>query len=148
MANVIMGHDGEVRMDNAGSTGIANTVKVAEIDSFTLNMSADAIEVTAYGDSDKEYEYGLRGGTFSFSGTLASTELGTTKGQDAIQAMFLSTGSLRKPWFRVPLSTKAGSSVDHKIFRGLVTGYSLGSNVNDKQTFSAEVQITGGLQTT
>jgi hypothetical protein len=146
MANVIMGHDGEVRMDRGGSTGPGATAKVAEIDLFTLNMNADSIEVTAFGDKDKEFEYGNRTGTFSFSGTLASTEVGSTKGQDAIQSMFLSTESLRKPWFKVKLST--GSTADNKVFQGLITGYSLGSNVNDKQTFSAEVQITGGLQTT
>ena len=145
MANVIMGHDGEVRMDRSGSTGPGATVKVAEIDTFTLSMMADAIEVTAYGDKDKEYEYGNRSGTLSLSGHLASTEVGTTKGQDAIQSMFLSTNSLRKPWFKLKLST--GTTADNKVFQGLVTGYTLGSNVNDKQSFSADVQISGGLQT-
>jgi len=139
---IVKGYEGEVRLTASGSTGSSNAAKVAEIDSFTLNMSADTFETTAFGDTNKEYEYGTKGGTFSFSGSLASTELGTTAGQDAIQAMFLSTGSLYKPWFIAKLS-----SAKSKKFRGCVTGYSLGANVNDKQTFSAEVQISGGLTT-
>jgi len=146
MANVIMGNEGEVRMDSKGTTGAAASVKVAEIDTWTLNMSADAVEATAYGDKDKEYEYGNRSGTFNFSGHLASTEVGSSQGQDAIQSMFLSTNTLRKPWFKVRMST--GTTADNKIFNGLVTGYTLGSNVNDKQSFSADVQVSGGLQTT
>ena len=150
MSNIVKGYEGAVLMDStigtslAPSTGYVNAVQVAEINSFTLNMSADTFETTEFGDTNKEYEYGTKGGTLSFSGSLASTELGSSEGQGAIQHMYLASNSLRKPWFRLQLSTAAAD----KVFRGTVTGYSIGANVNDKQTFSAEVQLSGGIQTT
>lgn len=62
--NRIHGKHGQIKMD---PTGGASPVVVADLHAWTLDMSTDKVEVTAFGDTNKRRVNGLP----DFAGTLA-----------------------------------------------------------------------------
>lgn len=63
MPGRIHGKHGEVQMD---ATGGSTPVAVADLNAWTLDMSKDRVEVTAFGDTNKQRVAGLP----DYSGTL------------------------------------------------------------------------------
>lgn len=59
------GKNGQVRMDPAGGTAF---VTLADMNTWTLDMATDRVEVTAFGDTNKRRVAGLP----DFSGTLGA----------------------------------------------------------------------------
>lgn len=65
------GRNGLVYM---GSTGTGVATSVIGLTQWSIDMSQDMIEVTGFGDSNKQYVPGLRDAKGSFSGTWDDTE--------------------------------------------------------------------------
>src|SRR5262245_58781021 len=66
MPGRIHGKHGQIKMDPTGIGG-ATLVIVADMNEWTLDMSKDRVEVTAFGDTNKQRVAGLP----DYSGTLA-----------------------------------------------------------------------------
>ena len=68
----IHGSKGSVEMDPAGG---ALTVAVASLNSWTLEMNRDRVDVTAFGDTFKQWVQGLPNIAGSITGWYENTEL-------------------------------------------------------------------------
>lgn len=108
------------------------------LDNASLNRVAAALDITSFGDSDKNYIPGLRDATIKLSGIFASTY------DDKLDALLGSTAG--GSWVYGPSSTannrrkKSGSSV--------ITNYTIGSPVGDKVTMSIDLQVSGTITST
>jgi len=88
MAGRIHGKKGQIKMDPAGAPGTAATA-VADINAFTIDMSTDTVDVTALGDTNKQYVQGLP----DYKGTLSGWWNSATS--PALFEVILGGG---KPW--------------------------------------------------
>ena len=134
------GKDGYVRLSSEN---------VAHINTWELNIAADALEITSFSDGwDRTYVPGLRGPTATFSGYYEDTDTGQYKGLSYL----LSTGTpttvtARLLYYRL---LKSATSTWYNGFAGtaVITGMTLGSAVEGVQTISGNLQFDGGIHTT
>jgi hypothetical protein len=54
----VHGYKGQVKLDPAGGTG-TSAVAVASLNAWSLDMARDKVDVTAFGDVNKQYVQGL-----------------------------------------------------------------------------------------
>lgn len=108
------------------------------LDQASLDRMANALDVTTFGDSDKNYIAGLRDAKISLSGTFASTYeeklyplLGSTAGGAWVYGPESSANTRRK---------YSGSSV--------VTQVTIGGAVDDKVNMSVSLQVSGVIVAT
>lgn len=68
----IHGKNGQVKMDPAGGSSV---VTVADINGWTIDMSKDRVDVTSFGDTNKQKVVGLPdfSGTINFRWSTASS---------------------------------------------------------------------------
>ena len=122
-----IGKDGEVR--------IGSTV-MAYMDTWSLNMTADVVEITAFGDTSKNRVQTFKDWTASMAGSLDRS--------DAQQAALLDQfedGTLSE--VQVRLYTDAGSS--YWYGSAVLNSSAVGSSVSDKVTVSFDFQGSGAL---
>lgn len=126
--SVIMGKNGSVRI---GAT------KLTYIDSFTLNLGADLVEITNYGSSGyKQRVAALKDWSGSFTASLDRTDTG----QDAIISQFEGTGSPSTIALRFYTSSRAYWSGN-----ALISGTPVTSNVNSKVGMTINFQGSGAI---
>lgn len=105
------------------------------LDDASLERVVNALDVTTFGDSDKNYIAGLRDATLSLSGHFAST-----------YELFLSAmlGASTNPnWIYGPEST---ANNRRKVSGAAVlTNYTVGGSVDDKVSMSLTVQCSGAI---
>lgn len=53
------GYKGQVKMDSAGGPLPGTPVEVADLNAWTLDMARDQVDVSAFGDLNKQYVLGL-----------------------------------------------------------------------------------------
>jgi Predicted secreted protein len=113
--------------------------KVAEITTWSLDVSADAIDVTSF-DSDgwQENLPGLKSWSGSAEGNWkVNTD---TQGQKALQDAWLN-GTLIQVQFRI-------NDTNYYAGQALVTGLSIEAPVDDKISFSVDLTGSGPLTPT
>ena len=107
----------------------------AYCDSVDFPQTTETAEVTAFGDSSKEYIVGLKDSTISISGSWDATA-------DAILAALVDLGTFEYG--------PAGSTGGNVKYTGecILTSYSTSATVADKVTFAAEFQVSGAVTRT
>ena len=133
---VTMGKGGYILIPAA--TGASATSAIANIDTWTLDMTVDAVETTAFGTSatgvaDRTFEPGLKSGTGSISGHYDDASVQTdwlmeimadTTVENIAMAIYLNASQLFS-------------------FTACITGVSLGATMDGKTTFSANYTVDG-----
>ena len=114
--------------------------EVASIDSFTLNVDIETADITAYGNNDRRFLGGIRNASGSISGTFHSTDAA----QVAVRNQFSSTGTVASTTVVLLTNNTTGSKAGYKG-TAYFTNMSLGSDIGDKVSFSANVQFSGGV---
>lgn len=110
--------------------------------SSELTKTTETHEVTAYGDSAKEYAPGLNDATFSMEGTYDGTAVSGPRAKlNSIYA-----GNAAVTISRRPEGTGSGKPEDE--FQAILTSYVETAPVNDMISWSAEFQITGAVDST
>lgn len=110
--------------------------------SSELAKTTETHEVTAYGDSAKEYAPGLNDATFSMEGTYDSTS--STGPRAKLNSIY--AGNVAVTISRKPEGTGSGKAEDE--FSAILTSYVETAPVNDMISWSAEFQVTGAVDTT
>src|SRR6188768_737640 len=87
----IHGKNGQVKMDTTPASPVTPVV-VADLNAWTLDMSQDRVDVTCFGDTNKQRVTGLP----DFSGTLAGCWNSATS--PTLMAVILSTAAA---WLRL-----------------------------------------------
>ena len=130
----------ELKMSKSRSVGtklLINDVAVAGLKSISgVEVSADQTDVTDLGNQDgyKEYVAGFKdGGEVPVSGYMD----GEDKGQEEIYK-YLENGEVVDCEIRFP--PKIGKSW---YFKGIVTKFSTGVEVEDAVTFDASIKVSG-----
>ena len=108
------------------------------LDDVSLETSVNALDVTTFGDSDHVKIAGLRDASISFSGSFASTY------EEKLMAARGHSTTLQ--WVFGPEST---SNTRRKLSGGaILTGYTIGAQVDDKVTMSGTIACSGTLTST
>jgi len=130
-----------VKMGRDGMVKIGGDV-VAYIDNWSMDANIDALEVTAFGNKNRAYAYGLKNVTAQMSGAFDATDTA----QLAIRDTFMSTSTAAKTTAILIWNSSATTGAI-KGYSGtaLLTNISIGSAVGDKITFSASLQFDGGV---
>ena len=111
--------------------------KIGELSSWSLDLGADDIEITSFDSNGwKEYLAGLKEWSGSIEGNFKS---GDTNGQKAIINAWISGTALNFE-FRIDATNKFTGSAFVKP--------SIETPVDDKATFSSDIQGTGALTPT
>lgn len=112
-------------------------VTVAELDDWTLDIDADTLEDTSFGDDWKTYLQGLKAWTGSLKGRWdVATD---TNGQGALQAAILGGTS-------VTLALNVDSTTPHGYSgTAFIKKIAIGANVKDLITFQADFDGSGAL---
>lgn len=116
---------------------------VASIDSWTLTVDAEMADITAFGDDDRKFLPGLRNATASISGSYNHTTSST--GQDDIQDEFSSTGTVSSYLLKL-LTINTTAATSGFVGTAYFTNLSIGDDIGDKVTFSANAQFSGGVK--
>lgn len=108
----------------------------AAVTSANLDRARDTAETSAFGSTAKSYIGGLRDATLSFDGnwdqTLIDNILDAYDQDAAVAFEFYPVG-------------QAGSGLPKESGNVIVTSVSQASSVDDKVTFSCELQVTGAV---
>ena len=143
---VDMGYAGQIRIGTSASA----TTFVHKINEWSLEMTADALEETAFGSTfDREYLSGLR----SWSVTLS----GYSEDSDSVQKYLIknftaTAGPYSSTAVYVAMITgvgagTAGTEVSGYDGKGIIVGVTRGATPDGLQTFNANIQGTGLLTT-
>jgi hypothetical protein len=116
----IKGRDGQIALGAAAST-------IAYIDTWSISLSSDKDEITAFGDDWHKYIQTIQGATGSASGTRDTA----ATGQTTILALFCSGGTVasQNMW----LTETTGAVFTCAV---LIDSIDIGVPVNGKETFS------------
>lgn len=114
---------------------------LAYLTNWELSLSADALETTGFGDGwDRTFVPGLRNATATISGYFAEDSVGQSN-------LFYNGMSTRTP-AQVAIKLKYGTGANAGYEgNAVVTGVTIGVPVDGIQTFSANLQFTGGVST-
>lgn len=125
-----LGKDGDVV--SSGDT-------LAYINNWELSIAEDALETTAFGDGwDRTYVPGLRSATATISGYFADDDTG--------QRNFFYNGMSTRTPAVVAAKLKYSATAGYEG-NAIVTGITIGAPVDGLQTFSANLQFSGGVST-
>jgi hypothetical protein len=104
------------------------------LDNKGLDKTNDVLEVTTFGSNSKSYINGLQDATFSLSGNWDATIDGYLATMEDLATI---------PFLYAP----QGNSNGNVKFTGnaLITSFNISQGVNDKVTFSLNLQVTGGV---
>ena len=134
---VLMGKDGDLRLVASGGSVTA----MAFLDSWSLNLTHDITEVTAFAagtTESKSYEYTLKGATGSASGTAD----GACTQQTLILDYLTGTDA-----GNVDMELRRTTAL--KIsFSAAITGFTIDSAVGDKLAFSFDYTARGTVTNT
>ena len=122
-----------------GSTSAAS--EVANLNSWSINWSADALEKTAFGDDDRTYDPGLRSAVVDFSGYYESTRAAVDYLTDRVKGSGTNSVVTVYCYYR-RTTARLG-------FRGTgpITAITIGGAVDGLVPFSGSIQISAGMST-
>ena len=105
-------------------------------DNIDFSGSLDTAETTNFGDASKSYIAGLRDATFSVSGSFDPT----------VDAHFTGILAAHPASLTFTVGPQGSTASQRKITgEAILTGYSVGTPVGDKVTWSADLQCTGDV---
>lgn len=133
---VIKGKAGSVSL-----TGTYPAAKIANIKSFTLNIDAASGDTTSFGASDTTWIQTIRTATGQMSGDLS-----TGAGQNTLITQMGNTGTLAGVIMRFVASTDATQGRYWYAADAQLTNISIGAEVAGVQSFSASVNLSGGVK--
>jgi len=110
--------------------------------SITLTRNADTLDVTTFGDSDREFLVGLKAAQIQISGYFDST---ATTGPDATLATAFASSSASS--FTLTFGVGGSPTVAYSG-SAWVSSYETASTVDGLITFSATLQATGSITRT
>lgn len=110
------------------------------IDQWELDLTQDALEVTAFDNKDRKYELGLRNAAGTFQGTYVSTGAG----QSAVLANFESTNTAAKTT-AVMIYNNVTGSIAGWSGTAIITGVRIGNPVSGRTDISGSIQFDGGV---
>lgn len=128
----------DLKLDSTAGTLVDFSNALADV---TLSRNMNPAEVTAFGDSDREYVKGLRGATISCSGHFDSTHAVVLDG------IFADTDVDASYSFEVSPETTAAS---RHLWTGecFMTSLEYTGNVDDKVGMDFELIVTAGITST
>jgi hypothetical protein len=130
---IVAGKEGYIKV------GSVTTSAVISIDNWSLDMAADAIDVTAFGGGTavavKSFDYGLKSATGSLAGHYNSTDNNIEGFID-----MLADGTAANVY--IDLAANSGSIAS---ISAVVTGITVGQAVADKTTVSINFTVDGGV---
>ena len=111
------------------------------LDDLSINRSLDELEVTTFGDNDKNYIVGLRGATISGSGHFASTYAEVLDGV---------IGDATSTSYSFELSPDGSTAAGRHLLLGecLLTSLEYSAPVDDKVSLSFEAIVSGPVVST
>lgn len=148
--------DGTATFSDTNSASLATATTVAEVSSFSFDISADEIEVTVLNDDQKKYRIGKKDVSGSIEGITFVTSL--ANGTSLANRFFPlvnydgKTGvSTRHEVETSDLFIKAylqkdnskGETLVYALAQIQITSYNLGAAVADAQSFTANVRLIG-----
>ena len=148
--------DGAATFSETNSAKLATAATVAEVSSFSFDISADEIEVTVLMDDQKKYRIGKKDVSGSIEGITFVSSLGD--GTSLANRFFPiinydgDTGaSTRHDVETSDLFIKAylqkddseGETLVYALAQIQITSYNLGASVADAQSFTANVRLIG-----
>jgi len=148
--------DGTVEFSETNSAKLATATTVAEVSSFSFDISADEIEVTVLNDDQKKYRIGKKDVSGSIEGITFVTSLangtslanrffplvnynGTTGASTRHE---VETGDLFIKAYLQKDDSK-GETLVYALAQIQITSYNLGAAVADAQSFTANVRLIG-----
>lgn len=148
--------DGTATFSSTNSASLATAATVAEVSSFSFDISADEIEVTVLNDDQKKYRIGKKDVSGSIEGITFVTSL--ANGTSLANRFFPITNyngttgaSTRHEVETSDLFIKAylqkddseGETLVYALAQIQITSYNLGAAVADAQSFTANVRLIG-----
>ncbi len=122
-----------------GSTSASS--EVANLNSWTLNFTADALEKTAFGQDDRTYDPGLRTAVVDFAGYYESSKA----------AMTYMTGRMKGSGTNSAVTVYCyyKRTTARLGFKGTgpITAITIGGAVDGLVPFSGSIQISAGMST-
>jgi len=147
--------DGTAAFSETNSASVATASTVAEVSSFSFDISADEIEVTVLADGQKKYRIGKKDISGSIEGITFVTSL--ANGTSIANRFFKIVNydgegnSTLNPVNTDELFIKAyfqkdgseGETLVYMLAQIQLTSYNLGASVADAQSFTANVRLIG-----
>lgn len=147
--------DGTATFSETNSASVATASTVAEVSSFSFDISADEIEVTVLADDQKKYRTGKKDVSGSIEGITFVTSLanGTSLANRFFKIVNYdgAGSSTLNPVNTDDLYIKAylqkddseGETLVYMLAQVQLTSYNLGASVADAQSFTANVRLIG-----
>ena len=147
--------DGTATFSATNSASLATASTVAEVSSFSFDISADEIEVTVLQDDQKKYRIGKKDVSGSIEGITFVTSL--ANGTSLANRFFkivnvddtydstlkdVATGDLFIKAY-LQKDDSEGETLVYLLAQIQVTSYNLGASVADAQSFTANVRLIG-----
>lgn len=147
--------DGTATFSATNSASLATDTTVAEVSSFSFDISADEIEVTVLMDDQKKYRVGKKDVSGSIEGITFVTSLANGSslanrffkivnydGEGASTLNEVNTGDLFIKAY-LQKDDSEGETVVYLLAQVQLTSYNLGASVADAQSFTANVRLIG-----
>lgn len=115
--------------------------EVANLNSWTLNWTGDALEKTCFGQDDRTYDPGMRSAVVDFAGYYESTNAAQKYFTDYMKGSATNTAVTVYCYYK-RTTARLG-------FRGSgpITALTIGGAVDGLVPFSGSVQISAGMST-
>lgn len=136
MAGFVHGSKAVLKIgDDVTGTGTLQDISDALNESGT-EQSVDTAEVTAFGDTAKEYIAGLEDGNLSLSGHFKNDA-------NKVHAVLSAIKRKKVDFEFYPEGTTTGNALQSGVC--ILTSYSVQSSTGDRVTVSASFQVSGGV---
>ena len=147
--------DGTATFSETNSASVATASTVAEVSSFSFDISADEIEVTVLADDQKKYRIGkkdisgsIEGITFVSSlanGTSIANRFFKIVNYDGEGNSTLNPVNTDELFIKAYLQKDGseGETLVYMLAQIQLTSYNLGASVADAQSFTANVRLIG-----
>jgi hypothetical protein len=135
----LMGYKGKVVVDTTSSPVVLATTRVALVDSWSLNLGIENVDITSYGSSFRDRVQTLK----NFSGSFTVTYDRSSTYQDWLLNFFTTDNVLANVNFRF-----YETSVAFWSGNGISESAPIQSNVADKVSYTYTMQGNGNLSYT
>jgi hypothetical protein len=116
--------------------------ELTNMNSWTINWAADALENTDFGDKDRSYQPGLRNVTVDFAGNYESSDTAAYALVNNFKSTVTNTAVTLVCLVNRTTGAKSGWTGS-----GPITALTVGGAADGLVPFSGSVQISGGLST-
>ena len=132
------GYDGSLLLGSTGTTAAAKAT--AHVTKWNMSVETDALEVTDFGDKDRDYVPGLRNVTANVEAYFSDTDTG----QYAMKARIPSAATPSKVQAILRFHSTTGSKAGWKG-SGVLTNVTIDVPNDGIQTITGNIQFAGGV---